>query len=501
MIACTRTVGAIPPPQQLTPVQRGGSDPNEIEVTYHYSAFSYDGRFANNAWLQETPDFLTKVVWDNYALVGPATAKKLNIENDQMITVKVGDKDVELACYVIPGQARTSIALVLGGGRTAAGRVGGGTGASRTVGWNTYKVRTSTAFDIAQAASVSGGSSYALASTQEHWDIRTGLKPSVNTEGLQERLPELVKEVTSATLARDKTWIAQHEDPSYWNDDKLNEPGKRRGLSLFREKEYTGHKWAMAIDLSTCTGCNSCMVACQNENNVPVVGRTEVMQNREMHWIRIDRYFGGTPEEPVVYHQPLPCQQCENAPCEQVCPVGATVHSDEGLNDQAYNRCIGTRYCANNCPYKVRRFNFLDWNKEWRDARNKLRRLLFNPEVTVRMRGVMEKCTFCVQRIQNAKIHAKAVRRTERPGEVNAPLPDGDIVTACQQACPTEAIVFGDLSDPNSRVSRLHADQRHYDLLPEVYTKPRNKYLARVKNPHPKLAPAPKGDEHGKGGH
>ncbi len=480
-------VGALPP-ATLTAVQRGGSDPKEIEVTFLQSSFSYDGRFANNAWLQETPDFMTKVVWDNYALVGPATAKALGISNDQMITIKVGDREVEIACYVIPGHARQSIGLVLGGGRTAAGRVGGGEGASRTPGWNTYKVRLSTGFDIATASSVSAGGKYELASTQEHWDIRTGLMPSVNTDGLQKRLPELVREVTAAELARDKTWTAHEEDPSYWNDEKVNEEGKTRGLSLFREHEYKGHRWAMAIDLSTCTGCNSCMVACQNENNVPVVGRKEVMNNREMHWIRIDRYFGGTPEEPVVYHQPLTCQQCENAPCEQVCPVGATVHSDEGLNDQAYNRCIGTRYCANNCPYKVRRFNFLDWNQEWREARNKLRRLLFNPEVTVRMRGVMEKSTFCVQRIQNAKIHAKAVRRSERPGEVDAPLPDGEVVTACQQACPTEAIVFGDLSDPSSRVSRLHADQRHYDLLPEVYTKPRNKYLARVTNAHPKLA-------------
>ena len=481
-------VGTLPPPN-LTAVQRGGSDPKEIEVTFLQSSFSYDGRFANNAWLQETPDFMTKVVWDNYALVGPATAKALGLSNDQMITVKVGDRELEIACYVIPGQARGSIGLVLGGGRTAAGRVGGGDGASRTPGWNTYKVRTWTGFDVATASSVSAGSKYELASTQEHWDIRTGLMPSVNTDGLQKRLPELVREVTAGELARDKAWTAHEEDPSYWNDEKTNEPGKTRGLSLFREQEYKGHRWAMAIDLSTCTGCNSCMVACQNENNVPVVGRKEVMNNREMHWIRIDRYFGGTPEDPVVYHQPLACQQCENAPCEQVCPVGATQHSDEGLNDMSYNRCIGTRYCANNCPYKVRRFNFLDWNQEWREARNKLRRLLFNPEVTVRMRGVMEKCTFCVQRIQNAKIHAKAVRRSERPGEVDAPLPDGEVVTACQQACPTEAIVFGDLSDPNSRVSRLHADQRHYDLLPEVYTKPRNKYLARVTNPHPKLAP------------
>jgi molybdopterin-containing oxidoreductase family iron-sulfur binding subunit len=485
----------------LTATQQGSTDPANaaVEVTFQYSPFSYDGRYANNAWLQETPDFLSKVTWDNYAIVGPDTAKKLGIENDHMIKVSIGGKDVEVACHTMPGQARYSIALVLGGGRSAAGRVGGD-GKDHRVGWNTYKVRTSAGFNIATGATVSAGSAYTLASTQEHWDIRTGIVPRVNTEGLRKRLPELVRETTAAHLARDKTWRAEPAH-GYWDDAHVNEPGKRRGLSLFKEHAYTGHKWGMAIDLSTCTGCNSCMVACQAENNVPVVGRKEVMNNREMHWIRLDRYFGGTPEEPVVVHQPLPCQQCENAPCEQVCPVGATVHSDEGLNDQAYNRCIGTRYCANNCPYKVRRFNFLDWNKEWREARNKIRRLLFNPEVTVRMRGVMEKCTFCVQRIQNAKIHAKAVRRTEQPGEVNAPLPDGEIVTACQQACPTEAIVFGDLNDPNSRVSRAHEDQRKYDLLPETYTKPRNKYLARVRNPNPKLAPAASADSHGKGGH
>jgi molybdopterin-containing oxidoreductase family iron-sulfur binding subunit len=243
------------------------------------------------------------------------------------------------------------------------------------------------------------------------------------------------------------------------------------------------------------------MLACQSENNVPVVGREEVKHNREMHWIRIDRYFTGTPEEPHVVAQPLPCQQCENAPCEQVCPVGATSHSDEGLNDMAYNRCIGTRYCANNCPYRVRRFNFLDWNKEWREARNKVRRLLFNPEVTVRMRGVMEKCTFCVQRIQNGKIRVKAeIRSGQRAGAIDAPIPDGEIETACQQACPTEAIVFGDLSDATSRVSALHADRRTYDLLPELYTKPRNKYLTRILNPNPKMPPPPSAEAH-EGGH
>jgi Fe-S-cluster-containing dehydrogenase component len=471
-----------------------------IEVTFHYSAFTYDGRFANNAWLQETPDFLTKVTWDNYALVSPETAEKLEIKNDHLIKVKVGDREVELACYTMPGQALYSIGLVLGGGRTAAGRVGGNGEDDARVGWNTHAVRSSTGFDITVGTVSDGDGRYELANVQEHWDIRSaqhpGLSPSVTDEGVAKRLPELVREVSGDTLVKDKDWHAEPK-ADFWDDDKVNPEGQRRGLSLFKEHTYEGHRWGMAIDLSTCTGCNSCMVACQNENNVPVVGRKEIHNNREMHWIRIDRYFGGSKADPVIVHQPVTCQQCEMAPCEQVCPVGATTHSDEGLNDQAYNRCIGTRYCANNCPYKVRKFNFLDWNKEWREARNKVRRLLFNPEVTVRMRGVMEKCTFCVQRIQNAKITAKAQARTERPGAVNAPLPDGTVVTACQQACPTEAIVFGDLSDPNSRVSRAHRDARHYDLLPELYTKPRNKYLAKVRNPHPRLAAA----EPSPGGH
>jgi len=488
------------PTPQLTPTQAGGSAPDKssVEVTFHYSSFAYDGRFANNAWLQETPDFLTKVTWDNYALVGPETAETLGLENDTMIKLQIGDKSIELPCHTIPGQARYSIALVLGGGRTAAGRVGGQ--GDRTVGWNTHKVRLSTGFDIAAGGTykVSAvGTDYTLASVQEHWDIRTGLRPEVTQEGIAKRVfgrPEdrIIKEITGAELAKNKTWTAEPAAELYWDDSHVAPGGETRGLSLFKEKDYKGHRWGMAIDLSSCTGCNSCMVACQAENNLPVVGRKEVMNNREMHWIRIDRYFGGSREEPVVVHQPVACQQCELAPCEQVCPVGATTHSDEGLNDQSYNRCIGTRYCANNCPYKVRRFNFLDWNKEWREARNKVRRLLFNPEVTVRMRGVMEKCTFCVQRIQNAKIHVRAQRRNDKPGtDVDAPMPDGEVVTACQQACPTEAIMFGDLSDPNSRVSRAHQDQRHYDLLPEVYTKPRNKYLARVRNPNPRLTPPP----------
>jgi molybdopterin-containing oxidoreductase family iron-sulfur binding subunit len=485
----------------LAPNQSGGStiSNGKLEVVFHYSSFTYDGRFANNAWLQETPDFLSKVTWDNYAIVGPETAEALGLDNDTRIRIKVGEREITATCHTMPGQARGSIALLLGGGRTAAGRVG------NKVGVDTYKVRTTAGFDIATSATVTAtGEHYELASVQEHWDIRTlsygplggggGLRRSVNEEGLQQRIPELIRATTNEELSHPdkdgKLWTASEGPEPYWDDANVDTGGAKRHLSLFREHEYTGHRWGMAIDLSTCTGCNACMVACQAENNVPVVGRRQVINNREMHWIRIDRYFSGSPTDPVVVHQPVACQQCENAPCEQVCPVGATVHSDEGLNDMTYNRCIGTRYCANNCPYKVRRFNFLDWNKEWREARNQVRRLLFNPQVTVRMRGVMEKCTFCVQRIENAKIHARAVARSQHTGSVDALLPDGTVETACQEACPTEAIVFGDLADPKSRVSRMHDDRRQYPLLPELYTRPRNRFLARVRNPNPKMVAA-----------
>ncbi len=506
------------PAVTLSPGQQAGSKRKngELEVVYHFSAFTYDGRFANNPWLWETPDFLTKVTWDNYALVSPETAVALGVKNDDLISVKVGNRSIKVPCYTMPGQAKYSIGLVLGGGRTASGKAGAaGVGKSGTVspGFNTYVVRETAGFDYAPGASVSAAGHYALANVQDHWNYKPGsnkLMKNDDSHGMrfdfevERRAHDLVEETTSEELEKNKTWRAE-EDHEYWDDtvDAKANKQKARHLSLFEEKEYHGHRWGMAIDLNLCTGCNACMVACQSENNVPTVGRAEVMHNREMHWIRIDRYFTGTPEDPHVVHQPLPCQQCENAPCEQVCPVGATSHSDEGLNDMAYNRCIGTRYCANNCPYKVRRFNFLDWNKEFREARQKVRRLLFNPDVTVRMRGVMEKCTFCVQRIQNGKIRAKAEIRNPVPGvqapagAIGEPLPDGYIETACQMACPTEAIVFGDLQDPNSRVAKLHADRRGYALLPEMYTKPRNRYLTRVLNPHPKMPQPPKAE----GGH
>jgi molybdopterin-containing oxidoreductase family iron-sulfur binding subunit len=496
-----------PTPTQLTGSKR---KQGELEVTFHYSSFTYDGRFANNAWLWETPDFLSKVVWDNYALVSPETAAALQLENDSVIAVKVGDRSVEVPCYTMPGQARYSIAVVLGGGRTHAGHVSqhpknvsDAAAGKRVVGVNTYPIRTTLSFDYATGCSVTDtGRKYELANVQDHWSYLPGAdgpmkyRPNAFDPEVEHRSEEIIREVNVGEMG--PTWKAEAHS-EYWDDSaEAKAHGKpARHLSLFEEKEYTGHRWGMAIDLSTCTGCNACMVACQSENNIPVVGRREVINNREMSWIRIDRYFQGSPDDPRVVHQPVACQQCENAPCEQVCPVGATQHSDEGLNDMAYNRCIGTRYCANNCPYKVRRFNFLDWNAEFREARNKVRRLLFNPDVTVRMRGVMEKCTYCVQRIQNAKIRTKAqVRSGQRGGPVQGVIPDGEIETACQQACPTEAITFGDLADRTSRVAKLHelhggeGDPRSYALLEEVYTKPRTRYLARVRNPNPRLESA-----------
>ena len=323
------------------------------------------------------------------------------------------------------------------------------------------------------------GGRYTIATTQDHWDIRQGMSvgdapiTGVGDKEIQKRIPNLVRETDVATY-RNADYKAEVEHPFY------HDHHHGRGASLFEEKKYDGHRWAMAIDLGTCTGCNSCMVACQSENNVPVVGKREVHRNREMSWIRIDRYFKGDIADPEVVAQPITCQHCENAPCEQVCPVGATLHSSEGLNDMVYNRCVGTRYCLNNCPYRVRRFNFLDWHKDLKDSRNKVRKLLFNSEVTVRERGVMEKCTYCVQRIQSAKIKAKNERN-------RGVIEDGTIVTACQAACPTEAITFGDLMDPESRVSKMHGDRRQYELLGDLNDKPRTRFLARVRNPNPDL--------------
>jgi MoCo/4Fe-4S cofactor protein with predicted Tat translocation signal len=428
------------------------ADTAALELVLHRDHCLFDGRFANNGWLQELPDPLSRITWDNAAAIGPATAAALDLVHGDRVRLSAAGRSLECAVAVLPGLAPGTVAIALGYGRSAAGAVGNG------VGFDAYRLRASDALHTVPALGVTKlGGSYLLAGTQDHYLI-----DPIGFAGREARVGELVRSADLATY-RDEPDFARHA-------------GHHPPLvSLWQEHAYEGHRWGMAIDLNTCIGCGSCAVACQAENNIPVVGKEQVARGREMSWIRLDRYFEGEPENPASVVQPVACMQCELAPCEQVCPFQATVHSSEGLNDMVYNRCVGTRYCANNCPYKVRRFNFFNFNKDVPEVT----RLAFNPEVTVRSRGVMEKCTYCVQRIQNVKIQAKNEGR---------PLADGDIKPACQQTCPTQAIRFGDLNDPASAVGRLHGDHRAYSMLGELNTKPRTAYLARVTNPNPNLA-------------
>ncbi|MCC7380544.1 MAG: TAT-variant-translocated molybdopterin oxidoreductase [Deltaproteobacteria bacterium] len=440
------------------------ADAQGLELVFRRDTKVHDGRFANNGWLQEVPDYLTKVAWDNALLVSVETAKQLGVAQADMVKLEVNGRSLILPVYVLPGQANGSLGLALGYGRTEAGNVGGMTRVDvGVVGFDANKVRTVDGFYLASGAKVTKtGGTHVFALTQDHFALdKTGAK------GLADRLPALIREGT----------VEEYEKDPHFVDHVVHHPPLR---SLWKEWEYQGNKWGLAIDLSTCTGCNACVVACQAENNIPIVGKEQVAKGREMHWIRIDRYFKGDPSDPVVAHQPVGCMQCENAPCEAVCPVGATMHSSEGLNDMSYNRCFGTRYCSNNCPYKVRRFNYLNFHKRYENPGQgkEILWMVHNPEVTVRHRGVMEKCTYCVQRIQHAKIQAKNEGRK---------LTDGEIVSACAQACPTEAIVFGDLNDKDSRVAKHHAAPRHYALLEEFNTKPRTHYLAKIRNPNPEL--------------
>jgi len=448
----------------------------DIEFIFRPDPCVYDGRFANNGWLQELPKPVTKLTWDNAALISPKTAENLQLAHNvawrggehgkiysNVIDIAISNSKVTAAAWRVPGQADGVIVLPLGYGRKKAGYTG------TNKGFNAYAVRTSDALWTAAAPSSSikkTGEDYPLACTQYHF----------NMEGRQ--------------ILATGTLEEYRKNPNFANEHAEAPP---KELSLYKgeaEYPYDRDKWAMAIDLNKCNGCNACVVACQSENNIPVVGKDQVMRGREMHWIRIDRYYeklnpsvgdaaayDDSLFNPPTFFQPVPCQQCENAPCEQVCPVGATAHSAEGLNDMTYNRCIGTRYCSNNCPYKVRRFNFLRF-QDWETPQLKLLR---NPEVTVRSRGVMEKCTYCVQRINNARIESE---------KSNAPIHDGAIVTACEQACPTEAIVFGNANDKNSRVAKLKAQQRNYSLLGELNARPRTTYLAAVRNPNPELESA-----------
>ena len=446
----------------------------ELEIVFTPSAHTYDGRFANSGWLQETPDFMTGVTWENAALISPRTAAELGIANNDLVAISRDGRTVELPAYVMPGQAPYSIALALGHGRRRAGSVGGNVDEGvDPAGFDTYPLRTRDAFYIGAGATVRAtGKRHVLATVSDHWQIdRRG------RDAVQQRIDVLVRSAShrdyQAHLARYANYA-----PGY-----RPELGSKGHTPLLRSlwappHQYAGHKWGMAIDLDKCIGCNACMVACQAENNIPIVGRVGVRKSREMHWLRIDRYFKGDPDDPTVAHQPVTCQHCDNAPCEQVCPVGATIHSDEGLNDMAYNRCVGTRYCMNNCPYRVRRFNYYDYHRKLYPTANAVARLAINPDVSVRSRGVMEKCSFCVQRIERGKIAAKNVGRV---------LADGEVVTACQQVCPTGAIVFGDLNDAASQVSKLHASARAYAMLGEFNNHPATAYLARIRNPSPRL--------------
>ena len=439
-----------------------------LEIVFCRASAVYDGRFANNGWLQETPDPLTKLTWDNAALISPATAQSLGIESQTLVRLKYGGRELEIPAYVMPGQADGSVSVALGYGRTAAGRVGGDIDEGiAPVGADAYRLRLASDPWFAGGLTIEPtGKKYPLAVTQDHFAI-----DAVGRRGREEKAAHQLREA-SLEHYRKHPDFARHLGPEH--------PPL---VSLWSEPAFTGHRWAMSVDLTRCIGCNACVVACQAENNVPVVGKERVLRGREMHWMRVDRYFRGPPDAPAVAFQPVMCQQCELAPCEQVCPVAATVHSQEGLNDMVYNRCVGTRYCANNCPYKVRRFNFFNYHKNLEAPDHEILKMRFNPEVTIRHRGVMEKCTYCVQRIQAAKIEAK---NRQAAGEPYA-VADGRIQTACQQACPTGAIVFGDLSDAASQVAIQRRQDRAYAVLEELNVKPRTTYLARIRNPHPGL--------------
>jgi molybdopterin-containing oxidoreductase family iron-sulfur binding subunit len=457
--------------EAVADLARAGGAAGGLEIVFVASPSLHDGRFANDGWLQELPDPLTKVTWDNPALVSPKTAESLGLASGDVIRAEHASRSLELPVWILPGMADNVVALTLGYGRQRAGRIGSG------VGFDTFTIRSSQAPGFASGVTLTRlARTFPLSVTQDHSSMEG--RPLVRESTLAEfRAAAPAPAPAEGAPAAEAHEAAAEGAPGEGSLSAFGVyPEETHHFSLWKEHTYDqGHQWGMTIDLNACIGCNACMTACQSENNVPVVGKVQVARQREMHWIRVDRYFSGEPEgSPEVVFQPVPCMQCEAAPCEQVCPVAATVHDGEGLNVMVYNRCIGTRYCSNNCPYKVRRFNFFNFTK---DTPNILK-LAMNPDVTVRSRGVMEKCTYCTQRINRAKIDAKLAGRELR---------DGDIKTACQQACPASAIEFGDIRNAESRVAKAKADRRNYALLDELNTRPRTTYLAKVRNPNPEL--------------
>ena len=491
------------PPMTGRPQQPQASQsapvPEGFEVRFLADAKVYDGRFANNGWLQECPDPMTMLTWDNAAQLSPADAAKLGVAMGDVIRVTVGGRSLEIAAYILPGQPAGVVGLPLGYGRST-GHIASG------VGFNTYTLRTSEAMWSAAGAAVEKtGRTYKLALTQHHHLIdRVGEYGVAERVGGKFESGKIIREAKFVEYAKDRHAVAKdaHGPKKGFElqmysppKDQITEPAWKDGDQHAPIVFNRPHAWGMSVDMNACLGCNACMVACTAENNVPIVGKSQVLMSREMWWIRIDRYFKGGVENPQVVFQPMLCVHCENAPCEQVCPVAATVHDTEGLNTMVYNRCIGTRYCANNCPYKVRRFNYFDYHSRnprggndqmpWLgmpDAQQNekidpIKRMVYNPDVTVRMRGVMEKCTYCVQRIKEKTIEAK--------NQGKAALEDGNaVVTACQQACPTQAIVFGDLNTKDAEVAKLHRNPRSYSVLDEdLNTRPRTKHMAKLRNP------------------
>ncbi len=475
----------VPTPAALPPAPVS----NGIEVVFRPDPSIHDGRFANNGWLQELPKPVSKLTWDNAVVVSAKTAKALraDIDDDERISLEVNGRTVEGALFIQPGQPDDCVLVSLGYGRTAGGTLATVTGDDGG-GFSGYSLMTSAGAIASGATLKTLGGQLSLATTQGH-------QPIQSDRIVDER--DVVRETTLAEFLKN----SDAARPGFAPDEE--ERKENAAQNLFPDDVFPveGNQWGMTIDMNTCIGCNACVVACQAENNISVVGKRQVSRHREMHWLRIDRYYSGDSENPQATWQPIMCVHCEKAPCEPVCPVAATVHSHEGLNQMVYNRCVGTRYCSNNCPYKVRRFNYLNYSdnqpqfseqthttlfgKEIPGPGNtpkrqgiELLRLVNNPDVTVRGRGVMEKCTYCVQRIDNARIEAKKAGR---------PIKDGEIVTACQQACPTQTIVFGNVADPKSAVSRLREDPRAYLLLEELQTRPRTSHLAKLRNPNPEI--------------
>ena len=445
------------------------SSKDALEIIFRPDPNVYDGRWSNVGWLQELPKPVTNLSWDNAAIVSGATLTKLGLEEDDIVELTVDGRKVKAPVIVAPGHPDNSVTVHLGYGRGFAGRVGSGSG------FNAYLIRTTASpfYAVGSIKKVDG--KWGTAITKSHYqDHRPKL---FGGQGNGNNSLEADEAISERGIIRYATLAEYKADPGFANEGETH-TRTDKSVTLFPNWEYKENAWGMSIDMNSCTGCNACIVSCYAENNIAVVGKQQVRIGRNMQWLRIDTYFEGDLSAPRAHFQPMACQHCENAPCEQVCPVGATVHTPEGLNTMVYNRCVGTRYCSNNCPYKVRRFNFLLYS----DYETESLKLLRNPDVSVRSRGVMEKCSYCVQRISAAKIEAD---------KENRPVRDGEIVTACQQACPASAITFGNINDKQSRVAKLQADERSYQVLADQNTRPRTKYVAAVLNPNPELEQTP----------